>query len=199
MERLLSTVATHLPDAASQGPRRAGCGGLTLPEVLVVLVILAALAAVLVPALINQVGKADVAAVVTDLKAIKRAAEAFASDLERLPGDLEDLTAPLTASDSSVDGVPYPARLRSRWAGPYLDRLVADGGSLRTGFGGAILDNFTTVTAENGVTYLTVRVAGISLANFYQVDQAMDGDTAVAAGMLRWVFGDTLKFLAVPR
>ncbi|GBD31291.1 MAG: hypothetical protein KatS3mg081_0993 [Gemmatimonadales bacterium] len=178
---------------------RRSARGLTLPEILVVLVILAALAAVLVPAVINQVGKADVSQLATDLRSIKRAIEAFAADVERLPGDLEDLTAAPTLTDSTIDGVAYPARLRARWAGPYLDRAITDGGSLRTGFGGAILDDFATVTAENGVTYLTVRVAGISLANFYQVDQVIDGDTAAGAGMARWVMGDTLKFLAVPK
>jgi general secretion pathway protein G len=188
---------------AGAGSRQAQRGqrakGLTLPEVLVILVILAALAAVLVPAVVNQVAKGDVSQLVTDLRSIKRAIEAFAADVERLPGDLEDLTTAPGATDSTIDGVPYPARLRARWAGPYLERAVSDGGSLRTGFGGAILDNFTTVVAENGIAYLTIRVAGISLFNFYQADQVLDGDTSAAGGLARWVAGDTLKFLAVPK
>ncbi len=179
--------------------RRESREGLTLPEVLVILVILAALAAALVPVVISQLDKADVSQVATDLRSIKRAVEAFAADVERLPGDLEDLTSALTASDSTIDGASYPARLRARWGGPYLDRVVSDGGTLKTGFGGAVLDNLTTVVAENGVTYLTVRVAGIPLASFYEVDRVIDGDTAAASGMARWVPGDTLKFLAVPR
>lgn len=176
-----------------------GFRGLTLPEVLVVLVILAALAAALIPAVITQVGKADVSQLATDLRSIKRAVEAFATDVERLPGDLEDLSSAPTGADSTIDASSYPSRLRARWAGPYLDRAVTDGGTLKTGFGGVILDNFGTVIGENGIAYLTVRVAGISLTNFYQVDQVIDGDTAAAAGIARWVSGDTLKFLAVPK
>ena len=66
--------------------------GFTLPEVLVTVTIVAVLAAVMVPAVLNQVGKGDVPSVAGDLGAIRTAITTFAADTRRFPGHLSDLT-----------------------------------------------------------------------------------------------------------
>lgn len=173
--------------------------GVTLAEVLVVLVILAALAAVLVPVVTNQIRKGDVSRLVGDLTTVRTGVDAFFGDVRRLPGDMEDLSTAVDASDSTIDGNSYPARLRTKWRGPYIDRIVANGGTVITGFEGSLLDNFIAFTAENGITYLTVVVSGIQQSDFYLADEEVDGDTAVAGGVLRFVSPDTVRYLAVPR
>ncbi|HEY6219284.1 MAG TPA: type II secretion system protein, partial [Gemmatimonadaceae bacterium] len=53
--------------------------GFTLPEVLVTVTIVAVLAAVMVPAVINQVSKGDVPAVGQDIDALRTAITTFAA------------------------------------------------------------------------------------------------------------------------
>src|SRR5262249_10641835 len=62
--------------------------GFTLPEVLVTVTIVAVLAAVMVPAVINQVSKGDSPAVGDDLGGLRTAITTLAADTRRFPGML---------------------------------------------------------------------------------------------------------------
>ncbi len=181
-------------------PDLAGRNGFTLVEMLIILAIMAALAAVLLPTLTNQIQKSEISRVTGDLTNLRTAAEAFLVDVHRYPGDIEDLSTPLTAADADADTVAYPTGLRARWDGPYIDRVIADGDSLETGFGGQIQDDMVKVEypAASGIFYLTVNVSMFARTDFDRVDESMDDADGAAAGRLRWVAGDTARFLAIP-
>lgn len=173
--------------------------GFTLVEMLVILAIMAALAAVLLPTLTGQIRKSEISRVTGDLSNLRTASEAFLVDVHRYPGDIEDLATPITTSDTDADTVSYPNGLVARWDGPYLDRVVADGDSVETGFGGQIQDDMVKVEypSGSGIFYLSVAVSQFAQTDFDRVDADIDDADGAAAGRLRWA-ADTLRFLVLP-
>ncbi|MGQ0814706.1 MAG: prepilin-type N-terminal cleavage/methylation domain-containing protein [Gemmatimonadota bacterium] len=175
--------------------------GFTLVEVLVVVAILAVLSAVLIPTILNQIRKGQIGRVTGDLDAARAAIEAFAADVQRFPGDLEDLTTQIQASptDLDINGVGYPTGLRSKWDGPYMNKVL-EAGILPTGFGGKIQDDLDPVLQANGVNYVTIEVLGIAEADFNDIDVTIDGTANSSTGQLRWTAANdgTITYLAVP-
>jgi general secretion pathway protein G len=91
--------------------RRANTSAFTLIELLLVLVILAVLAAVVVPRFTNRSEQAKIAATKTDIANIETALDMFETDNGRFPTSEEGLGA-LLQQPSSLAG----------WHGPYLKK-----------------------------------------------------------------------------
>jgi general secretion pathway protein G len=89
----------------------------TLIELLLVMVILAVLAAIVVPTATNHQRRAKERATVAQIALIKGALSQFDLDNSRLPSTEEGLEALVTA----------PPSLATTWKGPYLEQLPADG------------------------------------------------------------------------
>jgi len=87
--------------------------GFTLVELLVVLVILGLLAALVVPNLIGNVGKAQIATTKTQIANLETALDSFRLDVGRYPNSQEGLHA-LVERPAGAD----------RWDGPYLKKGV---------------------------------------------------------------------------
>jgi prepilin-type N-terminal cleavage/methylation domain-containing protein len=167
--------------------------GFTLAEVLVVLAIVAIMAAVLMPVLTKQLSKGDVGRVISDIGSVQTAMEAFLSDVRRIPGDLGDLTAPITASDTDVLAAPYPAGLIARWRGPYLNKETTADGYFPTGFGGRI-----STTIANSDSYATLIIIDLTDEEFAQIDLEIDGETSSSSGRFRRDASSTSTFRLMP-
>lgn len=89
--------------------RRAGEDGYTLTEMLVVIAIIALIAAVLTPGLINQLGRARAKAAQLQLESVAGSVEAYRSDVGHYPTEQEGMEA-LLKEPPGVEG----------WSGPYL-------------------------------------------------------------------------------
>jgi general secretion pathway protein G len=87
--------------------------GFTLIELLLVLVILASLAAIVVPKFTKRSEQAKITAATTDIANIEVALDAFEIDTGRYPTNSEGIRA-LIEQPSNADG----------WKGPYLKRGV---------------------------------------------------------------------------
>jgi general secretion pathway protein G len=87
--------------------------GFTLIELLLVLVILAALAAIVVPKFTKRSEQAKITAATTDIANIEVALDAFEIDTSRYPNNSEGIKA-LIEQPSNTDG----------WKGPYLKKGV---------------------------------------------------------------------------
>lgn len=176
--------------------RRCVRRGFTLAEVLVTLAIVAIMAAVLLPALNQQIAKGDTGRLASDLTNIQTAAQAFLSDVHRYPATLSQLTTAVSTLD--INGATIPTALQAKWKGPYISRdAVAN-----TGGGGTIANAFTIVTS-NSVPYLTVNVSPIAAADFANIENVLDEGTASStsstAGNIRYsTTNQTLSFLALP-
>ena len=95
--------------------QRRGSGGFTLVELLLVLVILAVLAAIVVPKFTKRSEQARIAAATTDIANLGTALDAFEIDSGRYPTSDEGLKAL----------VEQPGNVKD-WKGPYLKRAVVN-------------------------------------------------------------------------
>src|SRR6478672_9281642 len=100
------------------GSRKLRRFGFTLAEVLVTLAIIAIMAAVLLPALNQQIAKGDTGRLASDLTNIQTAAQAFVSDVHRYPSIMSQLTTSVSGTD--INSVAIPAALQLKWKGPYI-------------------------------------------------------------------------------
>jgi len=96
--------------------RRSAPRGFTLIELLLVLVILAVLAAVVIPNVAGRGEQAKRQATITDIAGLKGALNAFEVDNSRYPSNEEGLAALVQA----------PNDLQASWKGPYLQNLPTD-------------------------------------------------------------------------
>lgn len=181
---------------------RLGRRGFSLAELLVGLAILAALAAVLIPAVTGQIAKSDASRAIQDLTNIRTGIEQFVADVHRYPGKVSHLTNQILVAQQDINIITYPAGLVGRWRGPYLGKDTLPGGH-QTGFGAVVRDSLVRLTYQAGVNYVTVVVAGITQTDFDRMDLEVDGTINAATGLLRWVTGgvsgvDTVKYLTIP-
>lgn len=179
--------------------RKEARGGFTLPEVLVTIAIVATLAAVLLPALNNQLSKGDAGRLTSDLVAVQTAVGAFTSDVRRYPRILTDLKTRPTSSDDDILGNDYTASLVAKWRGPYLSKDLSTS-DLPTGYGSSIKGTFTSST-YNGIHYLTISVFPLTEGEFNNIDQIIDETANSSTGQMRFAGtsnSGTATFYAVP-
>ena len=173
--------------------------GFTLPEVLVTIAIVAVLAAVLLPALNNQLSKGDAGRLTSDLVAVQTAVGAYTSDVRRFPLDLTDLKTKPGSTELDILGNAFGSVLINKWRGPYLSKDLS-GGNMPTGYGANITGTFTK-TSYNGIEYLTISVSPLTEAEFNNIDQIIDETANSAAGQLIFTgpaTAGTATFYAVP-
>jgi prepilin-type N-terminal cleavage/methylation domain-containing protein len=163
--------------------------GLTLPEVLVTLAIVAIIAAVLVPALTSQISKGDAARVSEDLKAVQTGIMTFASDVRRYPKSINQLVNEInTTSDVDlVGGASYTADHRAAWRGPYFVKDVgANDTDFRTGFRGRINTALLKSAAVGGagVDHVAVHITGFTPGELDAIDRLLDDGVSIT-GLFR--------------
>lgn len=184
--------------------------GFTLPEVLVTITLIAALASVVVPAIAGQLKKGDPSRIGQDVSAIRGGVEQFLSDVRRYPGAIQQVTAPIATTQAGLTTTMqgnYGAADVARWRGPYLTKDSI--GVVTTGFGWVFRPGFEvdtllptgTASAAAGQRYMVLKVAmtvNDSLSAL-QIDSHVD-DGNLNTGTVRYRKGavDTLKFLIIP-
>jgi prepilin-type N-terminal cleavage/methylation domain-containing protein len=181
--------------------KRRGRVGFTLPEVIVTLTLIAALAAVVVPSIVSQVKKGDPSAVGNDLLAIRGATEQFLGDVRKYPGSIYQLTNVITNTQNPLFGTSaatFGTADVNRWRGPYISK---DSAAARITAYGSFAVNFDT-NSYNGQKYLVVLLPMADSLAGLEVDKQFD-DGVLATGSIRYVKKtgsgtDTLKYLMMP-
>lgn len=167
--------------------------GFTLPEVLVTVTVVAVLAAVVVPAVTQYVGRGNGPATANDLEQIRQAITGFITDTRNYPANLADLTG-TSAPGYVTNG--------TAWHGPYLSGTVGTGTAGATGQGlgasgvaGAGLASFTSnglsvtfadtiINTGNGTLELVV-LSPTKCGSLAAVDTAVD-DKVGTTGLFRF-------------
>ena len=104
---------TSSPGALRAGAARAGTGGFTLLELLVVMVIIGLLAGFVAPRYFSQVGKSQVKAAKAQVDALDKAIESFRLDMNRLPTTVisDDSRIAIAISAAPIrNGIDSPER-----------------------------------------------------------------------------------------
>lgn len=168
--------------------------GFTLPEVLVTVAIVAVLAAVVVPAVTQQIGKADSPGFTSSANSLRTAITSFVSDVKKFPGDIEDLQVQPTVADFELSatgaaGTTYSAATVARWRGPY-DNSGGTTGTLLIGYGWS-----TTSVVYDSLGYVVVALskAGADSTDANALEVAIDGGGvgSNATGSIRYLNGAT--------
>jgi prepilin-type N-terminal cleavage/methylation domain-containing protein len=170
--------------------------GFTLAEVLVTIAIIAIMAAVILPALNNQIQKGDTSRLASDLTSVQSGIQAFVSDIRRFPSTTDQLLNGATGSD--IFAAPFTALDQSAWKGPYLSRDILS----HTG-GRASISGTFTITTSSTLQFLTVNISPVTNTQFENIELALDEGTAsttsTTTGNIRYSSGNTtLSFLAMP-
>jgi general secretion pathway protein G len=104
--------------------------GFTLVELLVVIVVLAVLAAIVLPKFMNSSRRSKESALKSDLKVLRNAVSLFNADTGVFPKTLSDLsstTAPTAATAKGVDSTGTETSYSpGDWHGPYIQDLPKD-------------------------------------------------------------------------
>ena len=167
--------------------------GFTLPEVLVTVAIVAVLAAVVVPAVTQQLGKADVPTFQASMGSLRTAITSFISDVKVYPGQVDHLQTAIQTTDFTLSvlgagvGAPlYTAAQAGRWKGPY-DNSGSVTGTLVLG-----MDWQTTNVLMDSSGYLVVEITkadGADSTDAALLDIAIDGSNSKTTGLIRWELG----------
>lgn len=178
----------------SRGNRRSG---FTLPEVLVTVAIVAVLAAMIVPAVTQQVSRADAPSFLGTVNGLRTAVASFAADTRKLPGELSQLSTAITTSDTylartrdSVGG-EYSNTYTARWRGPY-ESSGAAAGAMLLGYGWTAEDDLVdsnTTSPTTGYLVVTLTKTGAEIPDAEELDEAVDGGNGADAGIIRWTPG----------
>ena len=175
--------------------RRNRRSGFTLPEVLVTVAIVAVLAAMVVPAVTQQIGKADAPSFRASTGSLRTAITAFVSDVRALPGQVDHLQTVIATTDFTLSllgagvGAPtYTAAQVARWRGPY-DNSGNATGQFDMGYGWR-----TTNVLRDTLGYLAVdltKTAGADTTDAHELEVAIDGGGvgSNATGLVRYKVG----------
>jgi prepilin-type N-terminal cleavage/methylation domain-containing protein len=156
--------------------------GFTLPEVLVTVAIVAVLAAVVVPTVTQQMGKADGPALASSIGSLRTSITAFVSDVRKFPMRLSHLSTQITALDTTLVVTELYGSAANRWKGPYAAFSISGNDSLSLGMDLKAADSLQVANNQ-----IEVWLGGVtSDAEMVRIDALIDNSTGAAAGALRW-------------
>ena len=165
--------------------------GFTLPEILVTVTIVAVLAAVVVPAVVQQVNKADQPSAVSDITGLRTGVNGFATDTRHFPRRLSQLTSSTLAStDSDIVGGVF-GNDASRFHGPYL----AASGKGHVSPSGIVFSDSLRV-ASGLICMADSAVAGKvrTSAQVAALDTVLDNGNGNATGAVTWTDSSVTGF-----
>lgn len=159
--------------------------GFTVLEMLVVLTILIALAAVVIPQVAARGRDATATAVLSSAATIADAVSQFKADTRRYPGEVRWLVS-LDGTPIDICGDAIPPGLLARWSGPYLQQHVPT-----TGLPAGDARILNTLSRADGATVssLVISATGVTEAAARRIDREIDGDDDLATGTIRWTAG----------
>ncbi|HUR92371.1 MAG TPA: prepilin-type N-terminal cleavage/methylation domain-containing protein [Gemmatimonadaceae bacterium] len=185
--------------------------GFTLVEILVTTVVIAVLAAIVIPAMAKQVTAGDPVRMASDLNNVKTGIEVFSNNLRpRFPGDIDDLVNPPddgggAGVDKAVDGTSYTSTQVASWKGPYVEWSMSDAtiaasssaSAFRTANSYDVLNGF--VRCDGSFTfagcyttftnsYVSIVVRNMATSDFLRLNAVIDGteSSPSSTGLVRF-------------
>jgi type II secretory pathway pseudopilin PulG len=150
-------------------------------EIMVAVVIIALMAAVIAPNVIGALDRARISAANKTLQGLAQGIREFHADVGEYPGELTQLSAPITTGLDNSCGANYNAGEVNLWRGPYVDRTLSATG-VPLGIG----------TASNALFRVSADVLALPGINVHvddilALDALADGGDGAAAGSIAWI------------
>ena len=166
--------------------RRSNRTAFTLAEVLVTVAIVAILAAVVVPAVTNQISKGDEANIASVVGSVRTGITAFVTDTRKFPGRTSDLFNAILATDTAITATEYGTPAANRWKGPYMSGSLTALDSMPVGLG-YLRDELVDSGFATSTGYLIATIAGVPTdAAALRIDSLIDNANGRTVGALRW-------------
>lgn len=162
--------------------------GFSLPEILIVLAIIAALSAVVMPAVMNKLTEARAAALAETLDGINEVVQNYRGNVGRYPRFLSQVsTKPATGAVEVCSGVQPDVNI-NQWRGPYASRTFTSAG---TRIGDALIsDTLRRVPANAASTpygIAFVDVTEVDSVVAFHLETSFDGTPInYTAGTITW-------------
>lgn len=171
--------------------------GFTLGEVLVALVIVALLAAVIVPIVYGRLAIGRAEAIVSEMQNLETGLRLFNKDVGRYPARLDYLNVLPSASVVDACGTAISAQNKAKFRGPYITRPIVminpGGGDTRyiLATGDTVQSALTRTTITNPVTggvqqVLQIQVSGPEQDITLMIDSTVDGIVDRSNGIIRY-------------
>jgi prepilin-type N-terminal cleavage/methylation domain-containing protein len=158
-------------------------GGFTLPEILVTVTVVAVLAAVVVPAVTQFATKGNAPATQQDIQGLRGGISGFVTDVRKYPLTLEQLTTPITISQTDITGAAYTALDVAAWKGPYFTSVV----TAATGYTSAGLSLQVGDTLSHTLSWIVDPIkAPLSCVAVLGLDSALDKVDGALTGSVVW-------------
>ena len=160
--------------------------GFTLVEILVTMAIVAILAGIMFPSLVNQIRSGEASSIASTADAVRDALLQYRADVRRYPTHLNQLTTPPTSA-TDLCGRNVPSSYLDRWKGPYLDRQVTTLG-VKAG-DATVLDSLgrsPSTFAVNTSGELHIRIQDVDSAVARQIENDHDTSSDFTIGTIRW-------------
>lgn len=179
--------------------------GFTLAEVLVTVTIVAVLAAVMVPAVINQVQKGDVPSAGQDMDGIRTAITTFAADVRHFPHSLSQLGGTfLPAASNDITGNSFGGDT-AYYRGPYASITKGHIGPTGAQFSDTLIVPASThniCLRDSTTTGGSTGNSLVSASQMAQLEQALDAHTGTftsgdATGNVQWAASTVSGVLTV--
>lgn len=175
---------------------RRGRAGLTLVELLAVMAILGALAAVLYPAVAVQIRKGQSTALADQLANLREVVASYQVNVNRYPTVLTQLTQQPLAGETDLCGVGLPVANRAGWRGPYLAQNIV--GNMPVGDATVQNDILRNPLTNGGgpLGMLQIKVSSVDSTTAADLELQFDGNNNYTTGTILWTtLGvDTLTF-----
>jgi general secretion pathway protein G len=170
--------------------------GLTLLELLAVLTILAALAAVLYPTVAVQIRKGQTAALADQLNSLRTAIANYRENMTRYPKLLTNLTQQPVAGTQDACTANVPNGLLNNWRGPYLAQNIVGNFPV----GDATVLNTTTRNPFNaaGAALLQITVNDVPVTSATDLEAQYDGNNNFATGTILYNAGTQVLTFQIP-
>lgn len=161
--------------------------GLTLVELLAVMAILAALAAVLYPAVAVQIRKGQSTALANQLNNLREAITNYQANVTHYPTVLTQLTVQPVAGETDLCGNNLSGGNRNAWRGPYLAQNIV--GNIPVGDATVQNDILRVPDVVGAVPtgILQIVVTGVDPNSAADLEQQFDGNSDFATGSIQWV------------
>lgn len=189
--------------------------GFTLVETIVTIGLIAAIAAFVIPTVVQKAGAGDPVKLQNDLNTVRTAIETFSTDVKAsFPHQISSLTSrPQAGVDRLIDSTAMTANQAAVWHGPYIAATIgsAPADSLASGYSAYIMNflerydarlnapehtSFGTINPAfrpSADLFVAVQIHTMSLAQARALNRLYDGlsdtdqpDSSNTTGRFRW-------------